>query len=146
MVVTSRYPVSETANNAKLIELIDRTVDSVAADFDNQVKISSFGASQVSLTNSRQIKKDSVWAILLSLVFIVALLVYYYRNFKSILLIICTLSFGGLFALGLIVLFKNPVSLIAVGVASIIIGIAVNYPIHLIFWDVWNIRKSSLML
>ncbi len=132
VVVTSRYPVSETANNAKLIELIDRTVDSVAADFDNQVKISSFGASQVSLTNSRQIKKDSVWAILLSLVFIVALLVYYYRNFKSILLIICTLSFGGLFALGLIVLFKNPVSLIAVGVASIIIGIAVNYPIHLI--------------
>lgn len=132
VVVTSRYPVSETANNAKLIDLIDRTVDSVAADFDNQVKISSFGASQVSLTNSRQIKKDSVWAILLSLVFIVALLVYYYRNFKSILLIICTLSFGGLFALGLIVLFKNPVSLIAVGVASIIIGIAVNYPIHLI--------------
>ena len=132
VVVTSRYPVSETANNAKLIELIDRTVDSVAADFDNQVKISSFGASQVSLTNSRQIKKDSLWAILLSLVFIVALLVYYYRNIKSILLIICTLCFGGLFALGLIVLFRNPVSLIAVGVASIIIGIAVNYPIHLI--------------
>ena len=132
VVVTSRYPISETANNAKLIALIDRTVDSVAADFDNKVKISSFGASQVSLTNSRQIKKDSVWAILLSLVFIVALLVYYYRNFKSILLIICTLSFGGLFALGLIVLFKNPVSLIAIGVASIIIGIAVNYPIHLI--------------
>ena len=132
VVVTSNYPVSETANNAQLIALIDRTVDSVAADFDNQLKITSFGASQVSLTNSRQIKKDSIWAILLSLVFIVALLVYYYRNFKSILLIICTLSFGGLFALGIIVLFKNPVSLIAVGVASIIIGIAVNYPIHLI--------------
>ena len=132
VVVTSNYPVSETANNAKLIALIDRTADSVAAEFDNKVKISSFGASQVSLTNAQQIKKDSTWAILLSLVFIVALLVYYYRNFKSILLIICTLLFGGLFALGLIVLFKNPVSLIAVGVASIIIGIAVNYPIHLI--------------
>ena len=132
VVVTSNYPVSETANNAKLIALIDRTADSVAAEFDNKVKISSFGASQVSLTNAQQIKKDSTWAILLSLVFIVALLVYYYRNFKSILLIICALSFGGLFAMGLIVLFKNPVSLIAVGVASIIIGIAVNYPIHLI--------------
>ena len=132
VVVTSNYPVSETANNAKLIALIDRTADSVSAEFDNKVKISSFGASQVSLTNAQQIKKDSTWAILLSLVFIVALLVYYYRNFKSILLIICTLLFGGLFALGLIVLFKNPVSLIAVGVASIIIGIAVNYPIHLI--------------
>lgn len=132
VVVTSQYPVSETANNAKLIDLIENTIDSVSKSFDNQVKISSFGASEVSLTNSRQIKKDSIWAILLSLVFIIALLVYYYRNFKSILLIICTLSFGALFAMGIIVLFKNPVSLIAIGVASIIIGIAVNYPIHLI--------------
>ena len=45
-------------------------------------------------------------------------------------MILISITFGGLFALGIIALVKNPVSLIAIGAASIIIGIAINYPIH----------------
>lgn len=132
VVVTSKFPVSETFNNSRLIQQIDDAMQTVEKQFDRKVKITDFGASLVSQTNSQQIKKDSLWAILLSLSFIVALLIYYYRNLKCILLIVCTISFGGLFALGYIVLFENPISIIAVGVASIIIGIAINYPIHLL--------------
>ncbi len=132
LMVSSNFPVSETNNNAKLIQLIDNVIDSVSSIHQGSVEVRSFGASQVSLTNSQQIKKDSIWAIVLSLVFIIALLVYYYRNLKSILLIVSTISFGALMALGLVSFFRNPVSLIAVGVASIIVGIAINYPIHFI--------------
>ena len=130
VVVTSKFPISETQNNPKLIEQIHQSVDEVKAQFKGKVEVTVFGASLVSQTNSQQIKRDSFIAILLSLIFIVALLIYYYRNFKSILLILCTITFGGLLALGLIAWIKNPISLVAVGVASIIIGIAVNYPIH----------------
>lgn len=130
LVVNSNYPISETKNNARLLKLIDQTVSSVQKQMRPSLRIHSFGASQVSLTNSTQIKRDSVTAILLSLMLIVALLIYYYRDWRSILLIVLCISFGGLFALGLISWIANPVSLIAVGVASIIIGIAINYPIH----------------
>ena len=37
---------------------------------------------------------------------------------------------GALFALGIIALFKSSVSLIVLGIGSMIIGIAVNYPLH----------------
>ena len=130
VVVNSNFPLSETKNNGILIKNIDKAMTAVGKEMGGKVRITCFGASQVSLTNSTQIKKDSLWSIALALVFIVALLIYYYRNFRSILLILVSITFGGLFALGLIAWLKNPVSLIAVGMASIILGIAINYPIH----------------
>lgn len=130
VVINSNYPISETDNNGKLISNIDKAMKAVELELDGQVELSSFGASLVSLTNSTQIKKDSFIAIALSIIFILALLIYYYRNFRSISLIFISVLFGGLFALGIIPLIKNPVSIIAVGVASIIFGIAINYPIH----------------
>ena len=130
VIVTSNYPLSETRCNGQLVRLIDETMQEVAKQQSGKVIISCFGASQVSLTNSRQIKKDSFIAIGLSLLLILALLYYYYRNFRSILMILVSISFGALFALGLLSLIKNPVSVIAIGVASIILGIAINYPIH----------------
>ena len=132
VVITSQFPVSETQNNATLVKLIEQAATATEAEFQNNISISSFGASEVSLTNSQQIKKDSFLAISLSLIFILALLIYYYRNARSILLIFLSTLAGGLFALGIIAIVKNPVSLIAIGVASIIIGIAINYPIHLL--------------
>lgn len=130
IVITSPYPISETQNNAKLIQTIKNTAHEVEEEFQHQVHISSFGAAEISITNAQQIKKDSFLAISLSLLLIVAILIYYYRNARSILLILLSTFAGGLFALSIIALVKNPVSLIAIGVASIIIGIAINYPIH----------------
>lgn len=132
VVINSNFPLSETKNNGKLIQLIDQVLKEVEQSYEGQLHLSSFGASQVSLTNSLQIKKDSFFAIGLSLIFILALLIYYYRNFRSILLIVVCITFGGIFALGLIALLKTTVSVIAIGVASIIIGIAINYPIHVL--------------
>ncbi len=130
LIVNSAYPLSETKNNALLVSNIEKAMASAARETDGQVQLRCFGATQISLTNAQQIKRDSLMAIALSLLLIVALLYYYYRNVRSILLIVACTAFGGLFALGAIALFKNPVSVIAVGVASVIIGIAINYPIH----------------
>lgn len=130
LVVTSNYPLSETLHNGELLKIIDKACHDVEQEMKGQVRIHSFGASQVSLTNSTQIKRDSFLALGLAFVLILALLIYYYRNARSIALIFVSILFGGLFAIGVIALFKSTVSLIAIGVASIIFGIAINYPIH----------------
>lgn len=132
VIVTSKHPASETKNNAVVIRQIRECADFVTQNFDNQIYISSFGVSEIAQTNARQIKKDSIIAIGLSLIFIITLLLYYYRNVRSILLILLSTLMGGLFAIGIISLVKSTVSVIAIGVASIIIGIAINYPIHLL--------------
>jgi 1-acyl-sn-glycerol-3-phosphate acyltransferase len=96
------------------------------------MNISCFGAPAIAVTNAKQIKKDSLLAISLSIVLILILLIYFFRNIRNISLIFLSVSFGWLFALAFLAFFKDHISLIAIGISSIFIGIAVNYPLHLI--------------
>lgn len=145
VVVTSAYPVSETMNNGRLLSMIEQCSSDVSAQFDNTVAISHFGAISVAHTNADRIKKDSIKAIAIALVIIIALLVYYYRNVRSILLIALSILCGAIFAIGLLSLVKTDVSIIAIGVASIIMGLAVNYPIHILSAFKKDPDKISIM-
>jgi predicted RND superfamily exporter protein len=60
------------------------------------------------------------------------LLLYAFRKLKDIVLIALSIFWGWLFALGGMALVHDSVSMIVIGISSIIIGIAVNYPLHLI--------------
>jgi len=128
--ITSKYPVSETAGNKLLANEIYDAVNKTVSEFKDQVKIVPFGAALISITNADQIKKDSIFAVSVAVALILLLLFYFFRNVKSLFFIVLTVLFGGLFSFGIIVLFKSTVSIIAIGVSSIIFGIAMNYPLH----------------
>ena len=130
VVLTSNYPISETANNALLIQSIDSAIAQTYQIVGNEIEIDSFGAAYISLTNAQQIKKDSWTSISIAIILIFSLLIYFFRNVRSILLIFASILFGGLFSLGLLSFFSDSISLIVIGIGSIIIGIAVNYSLH----------------
>ncbi|MDR2810414.1 MAG: 1-acyl-sn-glycerol-3-phosphate acyltransferase [Tannerellaceae bacterium] len=131
VLITSPYGVSETAQNSVLLRLIDRAIEQTE-EFFPEINIRCFGAPAIAVTNANQIKQDSLLAISLSVILIFALLIYFFRNIRHIGLIFLSVAFGWLFALALMTLFKDRISVIAIGISSIFIGIAVNYPLHLI--------------
>jgi 1-acyl-sn-glycerol-3-phosphate acyltransferase len=128
--ITSNYPVSETANNKLLANEIYSAVRQTVGEFNGEVKIVPFGAALVSITNAEQIKNDSIFAVSIALILILALLFYFFRNLKSLFYIAVSVLFGALFSLGVMVIFNPTVSIIAIGISSIIFGIAINYPLH----------------
>jgi 1-acyl-sn-glycerol-3-phosphate acyltransferase len=129
--LTSPYGVSETAKNSALLSMIEATGREVEAHFSG-IRLSCFGAPAIAVTNAGQIKKDSSLAIVLAAVLICILLVGSFRSARNIGLIFLSVMFGWLFALALLVLFKGSLSIIAIGIGSVFIGIAINYPLHLI--------------
>jgi 1-acyl-sn-glycerol-3-phosphate acyltransferase len=130
--IVSEFSPSETRQNAELLKLLDVAIDNTHAKFDNIVNISYFGSIDFAVTNANRIKYDSLFSSTISIILILSILIFVFRSFKNILLIVGTLSFGWLFALGLLSILKDEISLIAVGISSIIIGIAINYPLHFI--------------
>jgi 1-acyl-sn-glycerol-3-phosphate acyltransferase len=131
VILTSPYGVSETDKNTSLLALTDRTVAQVEAAFPD-VKVSCFGAPAIAVTNANRIKSDSLLASALSVILILLLLIYFFRNVRHILLVFLSALFGWLFALTLLAVFNDSVSVIALGISSIFIGIAINYPLHFI--------------
>lgn len=128
--ISSRHPISETGFNKILIGHIEKEKEATQKIFNDSIRIECIGASYVAITNSQQIKRDSILSIALAVVFILLILVYFFRNFKSILLIVVSLLFGAAFSIGILAIFKDSMSVIAIGMGSIIIGIAANYPLH----------------
>ena len=132
-IVTMRTPYgsNETDNNARLVEMLMEAASATQAVLP-AVEIHLSGAPVIAVTNARQIKRDSLWAISIAVVLILALLLYTLRSLRSLWLIGVSILFGWLFAMGCLSLFRSEVSMIILGIASIIIGIAVNYPLHLL--------------
>lgn len=127
--VSSRFPVSETSENASLIFDIEQAMQETMKN-NADVKLDCIGASAISIGNAQRIKMDSIISTAIALIFILALLLYFFRDVRALAIIIFSISFGALFGMAFVSLFKESVSVIAIGVGSIIVGIAVNYPLH----------------
>ena len=130
VMLSSPFGSSETKKNAQLITLLDKSIKKMQTDFP-KIKARVIGGPQVAVGNAKQIMRDSILAVSLAAILILALLLYAFRRFRDIVLIALSVLWGWLFALGGMALVHDSVSMIVIGISSIIIGIAVNYPLHL---------------
>ena len=131
VMMDSPFGNSETSNNAKLIRYLEGVSQELHESYPD-VAVDIIGGPAIAVGNASRIKKDSIIAIALALVLMILLLAYSFNSFKNILLIFLTVGWGLLFALGSLAIFRDSVSIIVIGISSVIFGIAVNYPLHLV--------------
>lgn len=126
---TSPFSGSDTKNNAVLVNLMEDVIKMTALDHDN-VAISAVGAPTIAVTNAQQVKRDSFLSITLAIILIFSILMFTMARKRNLVWLGVSILFGWLFALAVIAIFKASISIIVVGVGSVIVGIAVNYPLH----------------
>ncbi len=126
--VTSPFGSSESARNASLVKMLDEIAAEIQAE--DGVTVRATGSPVIAVGNSSQIRQDTLLSAILAIVLILSVLLYAFHSVRSLLYILITIAFGFLFGLGMISLLHDSISLIVVGLTSIIIGIAVNYPLH----------------
>lgn len=126
MFVTSAYGGSETAQNTLLAEAFERA----KKHLPEGTEVDYFGAPLVAVANANQIKTDAWQSMIWALVLIVALLGWFFRSVRPLLLVCLPVAFGAAFSLAILYLFKGSVSAIAIGAGSVILGVAVDYSLH----------------
>ncbi len=131
VMLSSPFGNSETDKNSQLLQLLTSGIEQMNARFPN-IEAHVLGGPQIAVGNAQQIKHDSILAVSLAVVLILALLLLSFRSLRNILLIAFSIGWGWLFALGALALFHDNISIIVVGISSVILGIALNYPLHLI--------------
>ncbi len=126
---SSPFAGSDTQGNAQIVGLINQVVELTESEHP-EVLVSAVGAPTIAVTNAQQIKRDSFLSLAIALVLIFGILMFTMARKRNLLWLGIALLFGWIFALAVIALFKTSISLIVVGIGSVIIGIAVNYPLH----------------
>lgn len=125
----SPFGANESYNNGRLAEWLDQ----MAAEVQNEcpgVEIAAVGAPLIAATNATQIKRDSVTAVIIAIVLILLILLLHYRRISDILWVGVSILFGALFSLAGLYLVRGGVSIIVLGIGSVLVGIVANYPLH----------------
>ena len=131
VLLESPFGMSESRDNARLQTLLDSCMADVRT-LHPTLSLTAVGAPLIAVTNADQIKRDSLLAVSLAGVLIFLILIFSFRRAGDLLWIGVSVLAGWLFALGTIALLRDGLSLIVIGIGSVIIGIAVNYPLHFI--------------
>ncbi|MFT3909599.1 MAG: MMPL family transporter [Ferruginibacter sp.] len=127
--ITPKYGPSNTGKNALFLKGVDSIINKNNTAYKN-IDASYFGATAVSVGNAVQLRKDTLLTQGGIVVFLIVFLGFYFKRKRAPIVILVPVVFGALFSLAFIYFIKGSISVIALGTGSVILGIAVNYSLH----------------
>ncbi len=122
---------TETADNARIVDDLDKEIADLQTAFP-EVTAEYFGGPAVSVCNARQIKRDTMITLNIALLIIILFVVILFRSKRAPLLMLLPVVFGAGIALMMLYFIKCTVSSITVVAGSVVVGIALNYSIHVL--------------
>jgi 1-acyl-sn-glycerol-3-phosphate acyltransferase len=123
-------PASETKKNSSLVNLIKASIEEQRSDFPS-VKAEFFGAPVVAVGNAQQIKRDIVLTVSMALLAVIFLIAFFYRSKRLYLIIFLPASLAVLTSMAILYLMKGEISAIALGMGSVLVGISIDYVLHI---------------
>ncbi len=129
LTLDSPFGANESYHNGQVAKLLEQTAAEVQAEFPG-IRIAAVGAPLIAAANASQIKRDSIIAVVIAIVLILLILLLHYRRVSDILWVGGSILFGALFSLAGLFLLRGGISIIVLGIGSVLIGIVANYPLH----------------
>ncbi len=126
--ITPKKKSSETAENAKLLDAIDKCINRISKN--KKVSAEYFGACAVAVGNAKQIKRDIILTLSITMIGLFLFIGLFFKRIEVFFIIFIPVLFGAAFSLAILYLLKGEISSIALGAGSIILGIAIDYSIH----------------
>lgn len=124
---TATFEVSDL----KLATAFKLKLESLKTEFkENGAQVDCFAGFLIAAANSEQIKADTWLTVFLTVIFIILLLLIFYRSVWAPLYFLIPGILGILFSLALISLSGREISGIALGAGAVVIGIVLDYSFH----------------
>lgn len=123
------YPPAETRHNSEFVDALNTIITETCAGHE-QLMASYFGASVVAVGNAKQLRSDTIITLSIMMVLLMVVILGFFRKKRVPVLMMVPVIFGALFSLGCIAFLQGTLSILALAVGAIVLGIAVNYSLH----------------
>ena len=133
---------TDSGKGTRLVKMINKTRKDFEATHPD-LRVLVHGNPQGSVSNASTIKRDLVWTVGLSLLLILIIMVLSFHNISFILHQILPVIYGALFSMACMYWIKGYMSLMALGLGAIILGVAISYCLHVLihFYYVGDVQK-----
>lgn len=130
--ITSSLPSSETEKNTLFAARLKSIQENLNQKFKNKTSISYFGSALIAVANANQIKSDIILTTSIAMFTLMLILILFYKKVLIPLIIFLPTVFGALFAVAFLYFVKEQISAISLGIGSILLGITIDYSIHIL--------------
>ena len=129
--ISPSFISTDTGAGTDLVQMLWEEAASFNASHDD-VEVFFHGAPVRSVNNSTRIKNDLLVTIGISLLVILFLITLCFKDWKVIPFQLLPVLYGMAFALACVYWIKGGLSLLAMGIGAIILGVALSYCLHII--------------
>lgn len=129
--VVPANPPNETGINSMMLKKMDSVFAVVGQRFDHSIEAQYFGAAAMAAGNAERIKSDLMITITLAVAVLVLFMGVFFKRAGIVLIIFLPVLIGGIISLAVMYFLKKEVSAIALGMGSVLLGITVDYSLHI---------------
>ncbi len=137
--ITPKFASSETSENAVFSDSLYNIQDKLDNEFSGKVEGDYFGAALIAVANAKQIKNDIKFTTGITTVFLILMLIVFYKNVWVPLLLFVPTLFGGVLSIAILYLLRSEISAISLGIGSVLVGVTLDFSLHILT----HIRKNE---
>ncbi len=129
--LTPAHPSGETAENKEMINKLDKILSAIPAEYRNQINVSYFGSAAVAVGNANRIKKDIMLTVSIALIVVMLFISLFFKRSTIFFILFIPAVVGAVISLMVLYFVKSKISAISIGAGAVLLGITVDYSLHL---------------
>ena len=140
--ITPNFSGMDSGRGTRFVNMMNKAIKEYEAA-NPDIHILVHGTPQESVSNASTIKKDLILTIGLSLLLILVIMLMSFHKFSFIWQQVVPVVYGALFAMACLYWIKGTISLMALGISAIVLGVAISYCLHVLihFYYVGDVEK-----
>jgi predicted RND superfamily exporter protein len=131
ILVSPNFVSFDSGAGTRLVNKIERAREQIIKE-NPDIEILFHGPPVQSVFNSRQIKKDLTLTTGASLLLACLLIALCFSSFRTLPMLIFPIVYGTVFAMACMYLIQGKMSLMALGIGAVALGVAISYCLHVI--------------
>ncbi|MCF6306404.1 MAG: MMPL family transporter [Flavobacteriaceae bacterium] len=130
--ITPKLASSETNKNREFVDQLYKVQEKLNKTYKEKVRSEYFGGVIIAVANARQIKKDIQVTVSISLSVLMLILMVFYKKITIPIVLFAPTIIGGLLAGVFLFLVRDKISAISLGLGSVLLGITIDYSLHIL--------------
>ena len=130
--IVPALPSNETDGNTLFVEKLYKTQENLNTAFSDRVSSEYYGSTVIAVANASQIKHDIQFTISIAMSVLLLILILFYRKLLIPIILFIPTVFGALLAVAILYLLKGQISSISLGIGSVLLGITLDYALHIL--------------
>ncbi len=130
--ITSNQEPNETAKNTVFVDRLNHIQSALNIKYKESASACMFGTTLYAVANAKQIKSDIQKTVIIAMSILLMILIFFYRKISVPILIFVPTALGAVVAIAVLYIAKGKISAISLGIGSVLLGITLDYSLHIL--------------